>query len=87
MIPDEIIPVFKLNSLNDPTVLEALFIFCLIWSIGAAVHENERSNIDTYIRELSGLPMKSGITTTDNIPAAQLPGGMITSAAPSGIGS
>lgn len=58
--------------------LEALFIFTLVWSIGGLIHDQDRTNFDLYLRELSGLPLKSGISVAETVSSSHLPGGMIT---------
>eukprot|EP00702_Spironucleus_salmonicida_P008256 EST49547.1 Dynein heavy chain [Spironucleus salmonicida] len=83
---DVVFSQYKASILNDPLILEALFLFCIIWSIGAGVDEHERGNLDSYLRELSGLPMKSGVATNETVSASHFPGGIITSASSSGIG-
>ena len=77
---------FKMTVLNDAVILEAFMLFCIVWSIGACVDEKERTNFDSYLRELSGLPMKSGVATNEQVSASHFPGGIITSASASGIG-
>ena len=77
---------FKMTILNDAVILEAFMLFCIVWSIGACVDEKERINFDSYLRELSGLPMKSGVATNEQVSASHFPGGIITSASTSGIG-
>jgi dynein heavy chain len=53
--------------------LEAVFIFCLVWSLGAAVVQKgsvqDRDRFDKFVKNLTGL----GQADTDTLPATQLP--------------
>ena len=80
-------PSFRFSDLNDPMTLEALFIFTLVWSIGGLIHDQDRTNFDLYLRELSGLPLKSGISVAETISSSHLPGGMITASGGSTLGA
>ena len=57
----------------DPTIVEASFIFSLVWSIGSAIVQNtqiqDRDRFDAFIKKLSGIPTMSA----DSLAAAQLP--------------
>jgi dynein heavy chain len=57
------------TSLPEP-VVEAQFIFCLVWSLGAALIESDRLRFSEAVKKLSGLPFSSG---TEGITADQLP--------------
>jgi hypothetical protein len=53
--------------------LEAVFIFCLIWSLGGAIVQTlniqGRSRFDKFVKDIAGLPLSSG----DPLPPNQLP--------------
>lgn len=63
--------LISLSSLAQ--TLEAVFIFCLVWSLGAAVVQNgsvqDRDRFDKFVKNLAGL----GQADTDTLPATQLP--------------
>ena len=48
----------------DPAVLEATFVFCLVWSLGASVIQkhgfNDRDRVDAFIKKLAGFSCKEG---------------------------
>lgn len=54
-------------------VLEALFVNCVVWSIGAAIVQrpgtDDRTRFDAFLRSLCAVPSLDG----DRIPATQLP--------------
>ena len=61
----------------DPTVLEATFIFCLVWSLGASVIQkhgfNDRDRLDTFIKKIAGMSCKEGEgLAPTNLPKASL---------------
>ncbi|TNJ29738.1 IAD-1alpha dynein heavy chain [Giardia muris] len=80
-------PQFRFSSLTDPMIVEALFIFALVWSVGALVHEQDRTAFDMFLRELSGLPVKFGVGVQETVLASHLPGGAITASAGSTLGA
>ncbi|CAG9462277.1 unnamed protein product [Pedinophyceae sp. YPF-701] len=57
----------------DPEPLEALFIFCVVWSIGACVIQTgdfeDRKRFDSFVKDLAGLGANDG----DRVAATQLP--------------
>ncbi|XP_063712783.1 dynein axonemal heavy chain 2-like isoform X4 [Symsagittifera roscoffensis] len=54
--------VDHLDETNYPQMLEYWFLFCMIWSVCAAVDEAGRKKIDTYLREMEGtFPNKDSI--------------------------
>lgn len=78
--------IFKRTSLNDSSTAEALYIFCLMWSLGAALDEESREEFDIYVKELSNLTFKQNVEATEKIQTNQLPAGAIKAAEGSGIG-
>ena len=48
----------------DPAVLEATFVFCLVWSLGASVIQkhgfSDRDRVDAFIKKLAGFSCKEG---------------------------
>ena len=48
----------------DPAVLEATFVFCLVWSLGASVIQkhgfNDRDRVDAFVKKLAGFSCKEG---------------------------
>ncbi|MCO5597847.1 hypothetical protein L7F22_051931 [Adiantum nelumboides] len=53
--------------------LEAVFIFCVIWSLGGAIVQTsniqDRSRFDKFVKDIAGFPLSSG----DPLPPNQLP--------------
>lgn len=43
------------SDMVEPRALEALFIFCLMWSIGSCLVDTDRKRYDQFIKKLSGL--------------------------------
>ena len=39
----------------DQLVVEAAFVYCLVWSLGAPLVETSRARFDTYLKDLSGM--------------------------------
>ena len=64
-------------TIVDPAVLEAVFIFCLVWSMGASVIQkagfNDRDRVDKFIKQIAGMPSKEGEGLAPNtLPKASL---------------
>lgn len=57
----------------DPQVLEALFVFCVMWSIGACVVQRpdaaDRDRFDQFLKRLANMSMVDG----ERVSATQLP--------------
>ncbi|KAG9396016.1 Dynein heavy chain and region D6 of dynein motor [Carpediemonas membranifera] len=64
------------TTLTDAHVVEALFIFACVWSIGAHLLDEGRVEFDAMIKELSGLSMQPGADS--QVPAGSLPSGLPT---------
>lgn len=45
---------FLPHTLKDRRDVEGLFIFCLVWSIGAALTKESRPHFDYFLKEMSG---------------------------------
>ena len=56
---DSIIPEPDQNPPQEVDQLERLFIFCLIWSLGGALHQDDREKFSEFIRTTSGLILPS----------------------------
>ena len=54
-------------------ILEAMFIFCVVWSCGAALVQRpqleDRDRFDAFVKSVAGL----GSTDNDRVPPSQLP--------------
>jgi dynein heavy chain len=61
------------RKITDPTVIEATFIFCLVWSVGGAVVQKlgaqDRDRFDKFLKLKSGFSTAAG----DSLSASQLP--------------
>jgi dynein heavy chain len=59
---------------SDPVQLEALFLYCLVWSCGAALVQQpgapDRDRFDAFLKNLAGM----GTVDGDRASATQLPG-------------
>jgi len=58
------------KAINDPTQLECIVIFCIMWSVGGALLESARPAFDKFVKELSGVPVSS----SKSVGAGSLPG-------------
>lgn len=72
--------------MNDPVICEALYIFCLVWSLGACIDDQDKPEFDLYLKELSNLTFKQNVDIAEMIGATQLPSGKIQSTRPNGLG-
>lgn len=70
-------PPIKITILNDPVICEALYIFCLVWSLGACIDDLDKPEFDLYLKELSNLTFKQNVDISEMIGATQLPSGKI----------
>ncbi|GIQ82468.1 dynein heavy chain, partial [Kipferlia bialata] len=63
-------------GITDAAQLEAIFVFALVWSVGASLTAESRVKFDQYLKQLSGLP----IDTADEaqISTGRLPAGKPT---------
>ena len=52
--------VFLAPELEDKHDIEGVYIFCLVWSMGAALVKESRDRFDEFIKELSGEATPSG---------------------------
>ncbi|KAK3269901.1 Dynein heavy chain cytoplasmic, partial [Cymbomonas tetramitiformis] len=61
------------RKISDPQVLEAVYVFCMVWSMGAAVVQNvavqDRDRFDRFLKNLAGL----GTMDAESVAASQLP--------------
>jgi len=59
--------------MQDPQILEALFIFCCVWSIGAVIVQRpeytDRDRFDAFIKHLASV----GLVDGERVAATQLP--------------
>lgn len=68
-------PTFKKTILNEPSIAEALYIFCIMWSLGAVIEDSHRPDFDLYVKELSNLTFKQNVDANEQVSANQLPSG------------
>ncbi len=61
---------------TDPPLVEAVFIFGLMWSLGAHLLGDSRTEFDLMVKEVSGLTMQPG--EDSQVPCGQLPSGLPT---------
>ncbi|CAL6054637.1 Dynein_heavy chain [Hexamita inflata] len=78
-------PTFKKTILNEPSIAEALYIFCIMWSLGAVIEDSHRPDFDLYVKELSNLTFKQNVDANEQVSANQLPSGQIKATA-NGLG-
>ena len=61
------------RKITDASVMESLFIYCIVWSVGAALVQNslqpDRERFDKFVKLLSGLATNE----SENVPATSLP--------------
>lgn len=77
---------FQMTDLNDPTLCEGLFIFSLVWSLGACIADSDRIDFDMYLKELSNLTFKTNVEVNEYVSCSQLPQGAIKSSLVNGLG-
>ena len=46
--------------LEDANVLEAVFVFCIVWSVGAALVSQDRGKFDQFLKKTSGMNVMDG---------------------------
>ncbi|XP_047141246.1 dynein axonemal heavy chain 10 isoform X1 [Hydra vulgaris] len=52
-----LLPAPETNVFHGEVVIESIFIFSLVWSIGAGLLDDDRIKFDAYLKYLSGLPL------------------------------
>nr|Q9SMH3.1 RecName: Full=Dynein-1-alpha heavy chain, flagellar inner arm I1 complex; AltName: Full=1-alpha DHC; AltName: Full=Dynein-1, subspecies f [Chlamydomonas reinhardtii]CAB56598.1 1-alpha dynein heavy chain [Chlamydomonas reinhardtii] len=59
--------------MSDPQILEAIFIFCTIWSLGAAIVQRpespDRDRFDAFVKHIASM----GLVDGERVAATQLP--------------
>ena len=67
LLPDD-------SELTEAREIECIFIFCLVWSVGAAVVEKDRSRLDQFIKEICGWnTIDNGPNMDRHVPVGSLP--------------
>lgn len=79
-------PPIKVTILNDPIVCEALYVFCIVWSLGACICDADKSEFDAYLKEISNMSFKQNVDISEMINSSMLPSGKITSSRGNGLG-
>ncbi|XP_049904030.1 dynein axonemal heavy chain 7 [Epinephelus moara] len=78
---DEFHDEAKMKSMNEKDIcswLEGIFVFCLVWSVGASCDDSSRVKFDTVVREVLNGPLSEetrachGILATVKAPPKQL---------------
>ncbi len=59
--------------LVEPKLVEALFIFAIMWSIGCTVLEHEQDRFDRIVKKISEIPLQDG----SHVRAGYLPRGLM----------
>jgi len=62
------------KGITDPSLLEAIVVFCIVWSMGASLLEPARPAFDKFLKDLSGMAVSSG----KSVGVGSLPGSLPT---------
>jgi dynein heavy chain len=57
---------------SDAAVVESVFVFCLVWSVGGCLDSESRARFDAFLKQLSQRPMmdqanKVGLPKPDSL--------------------
>eukprot|EP00992_Anisonema_acinus_P002258 TRINITY_DN10608_c1_g1_i2.p1 TRINITY_DN10608_c1_g1~~TRINITY_DN10608_c1_g1_i2.p1 ORF type:complete len:2266 (+),score=796.72 TRINITY_DN10608_c1_g1_i2:1-6798(+) len=62
------------KNITEPKALESILIFCLVWSVGAAVDQGDRKRFDAFLKAVSGWPQQdNGEKLERSVGAGSLP--------------
>jgi dynein heavy chain len=57
------------KPLEDADVIESIFIFCLIWSVGGALVKESREKFDTFVKRLSNRSLMASSAGKAQLPS------------------
>eukprot|EP00906_Rhabdomonas_costata_P000974 RCo001402 len=55
------------KHITEPKLLEGILIFCLVWSLGGAIVQDDRKRFDTFLKYVSGWPMQDNGEKLDRL--------------------
>uniref|UniRef100_A0A7S4D2X3 Dynein-1, subspecies f n=1 Tax=Eutreptiella gymnastica TaxID=73025 RepID=A0A7S4D2X3_9EUGL len=62
------------KNITEPKALETILVFCIIWSIGACIIEDDRKRFDSFLKGVCGWPMQdNGEKLERSVGAGSLP--------------